>query len=89
MFGKCLICSRLIISTTSGNSSITMRPKSPDTLHIYPRLASMVGGILSAMKASIPVLLGLLVEECGKDKKSTNTNSGNNTPEKSVKKEEK
>jgi len=49
----------------------------------------MVGGILSAMKASIPVLLGLLVEECGKDKKSTNTNSGNNTPEKSVKKEEK
>ena len=38
------------------------------------------------MKVLIPIVIGLLVVGCGKDKQSTNTNGGNNTPEKSAKK---
>ena len=37
------------------------------------------------MKALIPILIGLLVVGCG-EKQSTNTNDGNNTPEKPAKK---
>jgi hypothetical protein len=38
------------------------------------------------MKVLIPILIGLLVVGCGKDKQSTNTNESSNTPEKSAKK---
>jgi len=38
------------------------------------------------MKVLIPIFIGLLVVGCGKEKQSTNTNEGNNTPEKSTNK---
>ena len=38
------------------------------------------------MKVLIPIVIGLLVVGCGKEKQSTNTNEGNNTPEKSTNK---
>ena len=38
------------------------------------------------MKVLIPILIGLLVVGCEKEKQSTNTNEGNNTPEKSTNK---
>ena len=36
------------------------------------------------MKALIPILIGLLVVGCGKKEQPTNTNQGNNTPEKLI-----
>ena len=39
------------------------------------------------MKLLIPILIGLLVVGCGKNKQSNNTGKGNNTPENSAKKE--
>jgi len=38
------------------------------------------------MKVLIPIVIGLLVVGCGKDKQSTNTNESNNTPVKPAKK---
>ena len=39
------------------------------------------------MKTLIPILIGLMVVGCGKGNQTANTNEGNNTPEKSSKKE--